>query len=336
MNPLQKISIKDIARLSGVSVATVSRVINNNGRFSEVTRKKVEKIIQDTGYETNYSAKSLRMNRSDTIGVLIPDISNFFFADITKLLEEKLFSYGYSVIICNTAHDDQREKRYLKTLASKGIDGLIVMSGSAKFEFESNNMSNKIPYVCVDRQPKDSSQTILISSDHQLGGYQATQTLFKSHCHNPVIAIGSFETPSMQARLNGFKQALADNQVPLAKWGHVFQLSEPENSKTDLANYLHRHPETDGIFAVNDTIALKLHQVLRQLDKRVPTDIKLIGFDNAPTDQYVTPTLSSVSQDNQQLANQTVKHLLGLINTTEQPGQSIIVPTQLQLRETTE
>ncbi|ETY72640.1 LacI family DNA-binding transcriptional regulator [Lactiplantibacillus fabifermentans] len=332
---MQNISIKDIAKLAGVSVATVSRVINNNGRFSEATRKKVEQVIQDTGYETNYSAKNLRMNRSDTIGILIPDISNFFFAEITKLLEDQLFTHGYSVIICNTAHDDTREKNYLKTLASKGIDGLIVISGSAKFTFEHTNIQKNIPYVCVDRQPEENDETIFISSDHFDGGYQATTTLFRAQCKNPVIAIGTFDTPSMQDRLRGFKQALQTQRVNTDDWGHVFKLSAPENIEQDLVDYLQRHPDTDGIFAVNDSVALKLQQVLRTIGRAVPEDIKLIGFDNSPTDQYVTPTLSSVAQNNEQLATQAVHYLLGLINQTERPGQDIIIPVSLRLRDTT-
>ncbi|AVK61435.1 LacI family transcriptional regulator [Lactobacillus sp. CBA3605] len=328
---MQHYSIKDIARLSGVSVATVSRVINNNGRFSEETRKKVSTVIQKTGYETNYSAKNLRMNRSDTIGILIPDISNFFFAEITKLLEEKLFAHGYSVIICNTAHDDQREQSYLRTLESKGIDGLIVISGSATFEFTQGNSQKKIPYVCVDRKPADKSKTIFISSDHQQGAYDATKALYHAGCQNPVIAIGTFDTPSMQGRLAGFNAALTNRT---AQWGHIFKLSTPAAGTDDLTAYLQRHPQTDGIFAVNDSVALKLHQILRKLAISVPAKMKLIGFDDSPTDEYVTPTLSSVAQNNTELAEQTVAQLLGLIDKTTQPGHEVIIPAKLRLRET--
>ncbi|MBS0938024.1 LacI family DNA-binding transcriptional regulator [Lactiplantibacillus plantarum] len=332
---MKKTSIKDIARLSGVSVATVSRVINNNGRFSEETRRKVERVIHDTNYEMNYSAKNLRMHRSDTIGILIPDISNFFFAELTKLLEEELFSSGYSVIICNTAHDDVREKAYLKVLASKGIDGLIVISGSTKFELDQTDSTNQIPYVCVDRQPQDQSQTIFISSDHYQGAYLATKTLLQAKSYHPVIAIGTFDTPPMRDRLQGFNQALEEHNVDQTNWGHVFKLSTLEKAESDTKAYLERHPQTDSFFAVNDMVALKLEQVLHRLGKKIPLDIKLIGVDNAPTDEYVTPTLSSVAQDNAALAHQAVKYLLGLVNGTEQPGQEIILPTSLKLRGTT-
>lgn len=102
---MKKTSIKDIAKLSGVSVATVSRVINNNGRFSEETRKKILDVIEETGYQMNFSAKSLRMNKSFSVGILVPDISNYFFSDVVQKIEEELFELGYSTIICNTGRN---------------------------------------------------------------------------------------------------------------------------------------------------------------------------------------------------------------------------------------
>ncbi|CRH21139.1 Transcriptional regulator, LacI family (fragment) [Carnobacterium maltaromaticum] len=136
---MKNYSIKDIAEIAGVSVATVSRVINDNGRFSEETRKKVLRIIEETGYKMNYSAKNLRMKKSFTIGILVPDISNSFFSEVVQQLEEILFAKGYSTIICNTSRSSEKELAYLRILEGKGIDGLIVISGAEKFEFDSSS-----------------------------------------------------------------------------------------------------------------------------------------------------------------------------------------------------
>ena len=126
----KKVSIKDIARLSGVSVATVSRVINRNGRFSEETRKRVEAVIQEYHYTTDMTGKSLRENRTHTIGVIVPDITNELFATIVLELEKNFFDQGYSVLICNTNEEDKKEAAYFKILESKSVDGIICISGS--------------------------------------------------------------------------------------------------------------------------------------------------------------------------------------------------------------
>ncbi|MDU6792106.1 MAG: LacI family DNA-binding transcriptional regulator, partial [Anaerococcus sp.] len=135
---MKTLTIKDIAELADVSVATVSRVINNNGRFSEETRKKVLDIIEKTGYKTNYMAKSLRTNRSYTIGVIVPDISNYFFFSIVEKVEQIMFERNFTTIICNTDRSIKKEKAYLELLESKKIDGLIVISGAENFAFPQN------------------------------------------------------------------------------------------------------------------------------------------------------------------------------------------------------
>ncbi|KAE9876631.1 LacI family DNA-binding transcriptional regulator, partial [Escherichia coli] len=116
---MKKTSIKDIAKLSGVSVATVSRVINDNGRFSEETREKVLAVIKENNYQMNFSAKSLRMNKSFSVGILVPDISNYFFSSVVQQIEAILFDQGYSTIICNTGRNLDKEMAYLNMLESK-------------------------------------------------------------------------------------------------------------------------------------------------------------------------------------------------------------------------
>ena len=128
MKQNKNISIKQIAKLSGVSVATVSRVINNNGRFSEETRERVMKIINEYNYTTNMAAKSLRVSKSKTIGVIVPDVNNGFFSELVLEIEKYFFSHGYSVFICNTNQDEAKEKSYFKSLDSKLVDGIICIS----------------------------------------------------------------------------------------------------------------------------------------------------------------------------------------------------------------
>ncbi|MBO0475248.1 LacI family transcriptional regulator [Enterococcus sp. DIV0840] len=331
---MKNYSIKDIAEIAGVSVATVSRVINDNGRFSEETRKKVLKVIEETGYKMNYSAKNLRMNKSFTIGILVPDISNYFFSDVVQQLEEILFAKGYSTIICNTSRSSEKELAYLRILEGKGVDGLIVISGAEAFQFDSSSAEKKIPYICIDREPKKKEDTVFISSNHYQGAFESAEELIREGCQHPVIAMHNQKSTSAKERLKGFKDALKKNSISFNPKQHLLSIDiESEDFEHDLLNFLKKNPETDGIFSINDLIALELMLRLKKNHIAVPQKIKLIGFDDTPSGKYTTPTLSSVKQNTDLIANHAVETLLELINKKGALGRQIVVPVSLVLRE---
>lgn len=337
-NMMKKVSIKDIAKLSGVSVATVSRVINNNGRFSEDTRKKVLEVIHQTGYQMNYSAKSLRMNKSFSIGILVPDIGNFFFAEVVQKIEEILFDKGYSAIICNTARSNEKEDAYLQMLESKGVDGLIVISGAEVFSFKENHTEKAIPYVCIDREPKDKENTIFISSNHYQGAFDATEVLVKAGCKNPIIAMHPRKSPSARERENGFFDALKKNSLAADRKSHKLEINiYDDHFERNVMEFFEENKEVDGVFALNDRIALELLVLLKKENIKVPQDVKIIGFDNTPQGKYSVPSLSSVWQDTTEIANLAVEKLLSIINNSNNDdlGQSYIVPVKTVIRDST-
>lgn len=331
-------SMKDIARLSGVSIATVSRVINNNGRFSEDTRKKVEKVIEETGYQMNYSAKSLRMNRSFSIGILVPDITNYFFAEVVQKIEESLFNQNYSSIICNANRDPVKEKTYLNILESKGVDGLIVISGQDPFDYDSYSNSEKvIPYVCINREPKNNNDTIFISSDDYQGAFDATEELIRMGCTHPVIAMHERQSPFGDRRFKGFKDALEKNGISFNKDSNYLYIDRNhDNIELHIKNYIKEHPSIDGIFAFTDKIAMELLLSFRKLSINVPRDIKVIGYDDTPQSKFLTPTLSSVKQNTDKIASVAVESLLNLIDNPKKSGETILIPVSLSLRESSQ
>ncbi|MGX7265090.1 LacI family DNA-binding transcriptional regulator [Enterococcus crotali] len=334
MRAMKNYSIKDIAELAGVSVATVSRVINDNGRFSEETRKKVLKVIEETGYKMNYSAKNLRMNKSFTIGILVPDISNYFFSDVVQRLEEILFAKGYSTIICNTSRSSEKELAYLRILEGKGVDGLIVISGAEAFEFASSSAEKKIPYICIDREPKKKEDTVFISSNHYQGAFESAEELIREGCQHPVIAMHNQKSTSAKERLKGFKDALKKNSISFDPAHHLLSIDiQSTDFEKSLHTFLKKNPTTDGIFSINDLIALELLLLLKKKHISVPQKIKLIGFDDTTSGKYTTPSLSSVKQNTALIATHAVETLLELINNKGELGRQIVVPVSLVLRE---
>ena len=333
----KNLSIKEIAKLSNVSVATVSRVINNRSGFSAETREKVLKVINETGYEANNIAKSLRMSRSHSIGIIVPDIGNFFFADIVQKIEELLFERSYATIICNTARSSSKEKAYLKMLESKMIDGLIVISGAEQFEL--GNINSDFPLICIDRMPKNPESTIFISSNHYQGAFEATELLLSKNCKNLCIALHRKTSSASRERLKGFKDALKKNSIQYNEKNNFLYLpaEKTDNKVSVIKKYLKNNPDIDGVFAVNDNIALVLLDILPQLGKNIPEDIKLIGFDNTSGAHYCKPKLSSVKQNTSKLAQRTVDSLLDIINgKREQVDKYQLESVQLVLRESTD
>ncbi|EAC8104244.1 LacI family transcriptional regulator [Listeria monocytogenes] len=332
---MKKTSIKDIAKLSGVSVATVSRVINDNGRFSEETRKKVLAVIKETNYQMNFSAKSLRMNKSFSVGILVPDISNYFFSSVVQQIEAILFDQGYSTIICNTGRNLDKEMAYLNMLESKMVDGLIVISGADEFGFKYTNAENGIPYVCIDRQPKDKKDTIFISSNHYQGAFEATEALIHAGVKSPVIFMHSRQSSSAKERLKGFQDALKKNNIrydpDVSKFTVDLQIHDYQKS---IITFVNEVTTMDGIFAINDNIALELLNLLPTIGKKIPNDIKVIGFDDTPQCNYTVPKLSSVKQNIPKIAQITVDNLITIIKNPKQKKRiTEIVPVELSLKD---
>lgn len=324
---MKTLTIKDIAELAGVSVATVSRVINNNGRFSEETRKKVLDIIEKTGYKTNYMAKSLRTNKSYTIGVIVPDISNYFFFSIVEKVEQVMFEKNFTTIICNTDRNLKKEEAYLELLESKKIDGLIVISGAENFAFP----QNKIPYVCIDREPMDKSKTIFISSNHYKGGYMATKELIKRGSKNPSIVFYNDKATYSKNRISGFEAALKDENLKISKYSKL--KSDPLSIDMDLKKFL--KGKVDSIFAINDNVAMDVLLSLNENNIKVPDDVQIIGFDDNINDKYMYPSLSTIRQNVDEIAINSVDALIKLMNHEEKPGKSITIDVDLVLRNST-
>lgn len=283
----------------------------------------------------NFSAKSLRMNKSFSVGILVPDISNYFFSSVVQQIEAILFDQGYSTIICNTGRNLDKEMAYLNMLESKMVDGLIVISGADEFGFKYTNAENGIPYVCIDRQPKDKKDTIFISSNHYQGAFEATEALIHAGVKSPVIFMHSRQSSSAKERLKGFQDALKKNNIrydpDVSKFTVDLQI---HNYQKSIITFVNEVTTMDGIFAINDNIALELLNLLPTIGKKIPNDIKVIGFDDTPQCNYTVPKLSSVKQNIPKIAQITVDNLITIIKNPKQKKRiTEIVPVELSLKD---
>jgi LacI family transcriptional regulator len=326
------ISIKDIARITGVSTATVSRVINNNGRFSEETRQKVNAAIAKLGYRSNVVAKSLRTMRSLSIGVIVPDITNEFFSKIVLGIEKTCFPKGYSVYICNTSENKEAENKYLLDLEAKGVDGLVHLSGG--IGDPSRVFKRFMPMVCIDREPF-SDEIPVVESDNYQGGYLAGELLVRHGCKNIAVLRDHRELSTMRNRMNGFQAALHDNSLSLdSRMIHNLTV-DFASAKKCVEQMVDSKVQFDGIFAATDWLAVGALSALKEKEIHVPGQVKLVGFDNTLITEYISPSITTVNQDKFKMGEVAAQMLLELIADHTKKFDNVILPVEIVERETT-
>lgn len=334
MDTKKNLSIKDIAAISGVSIATVSRVINNKGGYSKTTEEKVKGLIDSYGYISNMAAKSLRESKSQTIGMIVPDISNDFFATLALHVENTLSKQNYSVFICNSANDVKKEKEYFRSLASKGVDGILCISGLNKLTDDIN--PGNIPIVCIDRYPENNQQIPRISSDDVHGSFLACEHLIKKGCRH-ILFVSSFTADyDKKERLEGYKKALTQYGIPFDK-NYILYIEGKQPSYVEaevmVSEFLNSGFPLDGIFASSDRAALGSLYACKREEVAVPETIKLIGFDNSLYSRLPSPAISTIERHPELLAEKGCEVLIKMIHKETISTSEIKVPVDLFERE---
>ena len=302
-------NIKDVAEKAGVSITTVSHVINETRYVSDDLKTRVQSAMEALNYRPNTLARSLRSGRSRTIGLVIPDISNLFFAEISRKIEDKGFEFGYSVILCNTDDDLEKEKRYIDVLLEKQVDGIIFISAGEAKENILKQMEMDIPIVVADRDiPSLTSDVVLI--DNHEGGFKATNYLITlNHKRIACITGPSLVTPSA-LRVEGYKHALKDAGIPINEsliCQGDFRYESGENCMRNLLN--NPEPPT-AVFVCNDMMALGAFRAIHECGMKIPENISVVGFDNIPLSQTAYPALTTMAQPIVEMANISVDLLV--------------------------
>lgn len=323
----KKVTIKEVAAKSGVSIATVSQILNGNAeKFSPKTVEKVMNAKSSLDYQPDYFAQRMVMKKSKTIGVMIPDITNPFFSLLLKGIEKVVYGQKYIVMLCDADFSVQKESEYLQELIRRGVDGFIIASSTVSNQTLREQLSkNQIPYIVLD-QKKSEGGSDEISTDDFTGGVVAANHL-RELGHEKVAVIGPQDAPSnIQTRIEGFKTVYPEflfvNQ-PLTREGGK------QAAEKIIAS------EISAVFALNDEIALGLMYQLKHLGKVIPNDYSIVGYDNSPMSEYVTPALTTVSQPIFELGQIAAELLLKRIRDPKQAWARKVLPVELIKRNTT-
>lgn len=288
-------TIHDVAAHAQVSTSTVSHVLNNT-RFVDPQKKaRVLLAVETLGYRPNSLARSLRSRGTGTIGLLVPDNSNPFFADLARAIEDVSFAQGYSLMLCNSDGDDRKEASYINVLLSKQVDGLILIATSNHSDHLSAIHKAGVPVVVVDRELDDPAvDQVLVDNEH--GGYLAGQYLVRLG-HRQIACITGLRdlTPSAK-RLVGFRRALAESGLVLPPANIVSGDFRYSGGEAAMQTLLERSRDWTAVFAINDLMAIGALNTLQRSAIAVPRDVSLIGFDNILQSAMMLPAITTIGQ----------------------------------------
>jgi LacI family transcriptional regulator len=331
---MSHVTLRDIAKKAGVTTTTISRALNNKPDVSPKTKDKILRIAKNLGYTPNLLAKSLRSRKSKTIGVVLADISNPFFAAIAKGIEDAAHKRSYSIILCNTNEEYEKEEEALRVLVEKRVDGLLITPAQKKYKDILRIKERGIPLVLVARH-FDTIRTNSVVSDDVLGGFLATEYLIKRG-HKRILHIsGPLHISSALERLKGYKRALEEYKIPFeeklvrgytAKMGKAYSLTR---------RILKEKLDFTAIFAFSDFLALGVMKAIREEKLKIPDDVAVVGYDDIEFASVLEIPLTTVHMPKYRLGMKGTNVLIDKIERkkTDRKPQKLVIKPKLIARK---
>jgi LacI family transcriptional regulator len=311
--PSAPVTIKDIARMLGISVSTVSRALKDHPDISADTKNKVTEIAGRLNYRPNALALGLKSSKSHTIGVIIPEIVHFFFSSVISGIEDLAYDEGYNVVVCQTNEMYERETMVARALLDHRVEGVLVSVAktSMRFDHLTHFQDSGIPLVFFDRIcPLIETDTVVV--DDFKGALMATEHLIEIGCRNIVhlsapenLLIGRF-------RKEGYCRALENHDIPVDPY-NILLCDTAEKVAEKFCRILTRIELPDGIYAVNDSTAIAAIQEIKKAGLRIPEDIAVVGFGDGPLATISSPTLTTVEQNGYDIGYEATRFLLDRI-----------------------
>jgi LacI family transcriptional regulator len=329
------ITMKDIARDLGVSVVTVSKVLRNHSDISAETRKRVLLRMKELNYQPNPAARALVTGRTNLIGLIVPDLVHPFFAEVAKGISGSLRSQEYSLIIASSEDDANLERREIEQMLARRVDALILASTQSNPETVRRIQDQKLPYVLLDRKIAGVSANF-VGIDDVMAGEIATTHLLQIGCKT-IAHIGGSDVSTAVDRQAGYSRTLAQAGMSLSS-EYVVTYGRGDDSG-DSAGYngmkklLQLNPRPDGVFCLNDPVAMGAMRAAVEAGLRIPSDVAIVGCGNVHYDDLLVVPLTSVDQDSRNLGTSAAKLAMSMIKRKgEGPPKSLIMPARLVVR----
>jgi LacI family transcriptional regulator len=328
----RRVTIEDVARAAGVSRQTVSRAINNKGEISPATLKRVMDAVQTLGYRPSGVARGLATQRTCTVGLVVPDITNPFFPEVARGVQDVARSNDYSVFLCNTDESPQEELQALHSLAAQPVDGIILCGSRVSDEDLIAFADGYRPLVVLNRFLQHAGVSLILVDNHRGAKLAVDYLADQGHTAIGMLA-GPITSPSSAQRVEGFRRTMAARGLSIAdEW----ILSGPptiEGGYEAARRLLAQHPGITALFTYNDLIALGAVQACDHLGRCVPADCAIVGFDDIRLAEMVSPPLTTIRVDKYQLGRQAMTRLLAMFEDPDAPFPPISIGVELVIRE---
>jgi len=332
------ITIKEIARLADVSTATVSMILNKKDHnISPVTRERVLAIAEAHNYIPNNAARSLVTRKTNTIGLIMPDITNPFFPEIARGAEDKAREARYSIIFCNTDDSLKQEEKYIEILTEKMVDGIIFTHAADYEETCSGLNKSKTPVILIDRDYKNENVKGRVVVDNENGSYTGVSYLIQKGYRKILYIAGAFVTQTAKDRLEGYKKALGEHQIEyderLVKSGSY----RSEWGYQAIEQFLNEKIVFDAVFCGNDLIAIGVIKKLKEAGVKIPEEVGVMGFDDIYVSSMIEPELTTIKQPNYEMGYRAVELLLDVLENKEDTNsdRKLVLKTELIVRKST-
>lgn len=332
---MKPITIKDIAKALNISVSTVSRALQNHPDISEQTKVLVRDCARKLNYKPNLMASNLRTSKNTTIGVVIPELNHHFFSSVLDGIEQAANDAGYTIIICQTGENVEKEKQCIQTMISSRVAGMLVgvSKETTSLYHLQDVLDNGIPLVLYDR-PCPSLKCDQVVSDDYTGAYNAVEYLIQTGRKKIMYLSSSIQLEISRRRYQGWRDALLRYHMPILD-NMMMECDTRSKAIITAPSILQNANRPDAIFCVNDDCAAGVLHVAKILGINIPQDLSICGFSDAPLCRATQPMLTTVQQHGIEIGRRAMARLLKRLDGDERIQQTEMVPTDLIVRETT-
>jgi LacI family transcriptional regulator len=332
----QRVTMSDVADAAGVSLMTVSRVVNNKGEIRPETRQRVQEVIERLGYRPSGIARSLAGGQTYTIGLVVPDIANPYFSGMAHGVASVANVEGFGVLLCDCEEDTSLELTMLDVLDEKRVDGVIVAAPRTSTADLLPVLERHQNVVMVNRLLEDPEASIacgFVLNDDKAGGYTITQYLLEQGHRNIGFLAGPSSSYGSMRRMVGYTAALEENNLEVNPEIVQYCVPTVEGGRDATRCLISENPEVTALFCFNDLVAIGALQCCHQLGRSVPADMAIIGYDDIPMASWVTPTLTTIKVNFEGMGKAATKLLINHINNCEDGCNSLVLDPQLVVRD---
>jgi len=325
-------TIRDVAKRARVAPTTVSRVINHSGYVSDATRARVEAAIDDLGYVPNRLARSLRLKRTHTLGLVVTDIANPFWPAVARGVEDTAQEAGFNVILCNTDESEAKQERYLDVLLQKRVDGILLVPACSSAALGKWIESQTIPVILLDRRV-DCAKVDTVRGDSEDGAYQLVRHLISLGHERIAVLSGPQNVSTAVDRVAGYRRALAEAGLEArAEWVQSGQFSQASGYEA-TERLLATSPRPSALFAVNNFLAVGALRALRNAGLRVPDEMSVVSFDDLTSELVIEPFLTVAQQPAYEMGQRAAELLLDRLSGSAPIAyRQVVLPVKVTIR----